>query len=97
MAESFPRPVFDALDDRLKCHRERAKINGLQQPVRVELRTTLDDVQNEGRVALIDEQTANELFDVHLRETRESKTRQTNTWAHSPGPNGPGVKDRLDY
>ena len=33
------RPVFDALDGRLKCHRERAKINGLQQPVRVELQT----------------------------------------------------------
>ena len=38
-------PVFSALDGCLKCHRERAKINGLAQPVRVELQSTLDDVE----------------------------------------------------
>lgn len=38
------RLVFDALDGRLKCHRERAKINGLQQPVRVELQTTREEL-----------------------------------------------------
>jgi hypothetical protein len=37
-------PVFDALDGRLQCHRERAKINGLQQPVRVELQTTKEEL-----------------------------------------------------
>jgi hypothetical protein len=36
--------VFDALDGRLKCHRERAKINGLKQPVRVELQTTREEL-----------------------------------------------------
>jgi hypothetical protein len=45
LARGELRPVFSALDGRLKCHRERAKINGLQQPVRVELQTTLDDVE----------------------------------------------------
>ena len=37
-------PVFSALDGCLKCHRERAKINGLQQPVRVELHTTREEL-----------------------------------------------------
>ena len=37
-------PVFDALDGRLKCHRERAKINGLAQPVRIELQTTREEL-----------------------------------------------------
>jgi hypothetical protein len=45
LARGELRPVFSALDGRLKCHRERAKINGLAQPVRVELQTTLDDVE----------------------------------------------------